>query len=157
MSPPFADLSFCRPPGLSAGREDKSQHGTGLQDSGSGGLPQEQRQLTERQGPGFKDRQARVQIPAVSPTRCGLLTGHLASICQMRRGYLSQWVLVSIKGMVCAKCLACQGYSVKVAVAVITGSSTSTLAILTILTLYNPFLGAFFHGGMAGVCLCVCF
>lgn len=52
--------------------------------------------------------------------------------------------------MVCAKCLACRRYSVKVAVAVVTRSSTGTC-----LTIYNPFFGAFFHGGMAGVCVFV--
>lgn len=43
----------------------------------------------------------------------------------MRRGYPSHWVLVRVKGTVCAKCLACRKYLVKVAV--ITRSSMNVL------------------------------
>lgn len=51
--PTLADLSFCRLPGLSAGREDKGQCRTDLQDGGSSGLgpfsalPQEQAQAAK--------------------------------------------------------------------------------------------------------------
>lgn len=78
----------------------------------------------------------------MSLTSCGI-TGWSPSICQMRRGYPSHWVLVRVKGTVCAKCLACRKYLVKVAV--ITRSSMNVLDSL------HPLPWGLHPWGMAGV------